>query len=100
MEDSRHVQSYSIHPSNNREVPEHVPQVTDDNNEHESTKKYPKPMAFDVPLNNSISSIERKLYPKRLEVSFTLVFVSPFVGTLLFLCYTIYIVIFTLETRE
>ena len=57
-------------------------------------------MAFDVPLNNSISSIKRKLYPKRLEVSFTLVFVSPFVGTLLILCCTIHIVMFTLGTRE
>ena len=98
MEDSRHVQSYSVDPSNTREVPEHAPQVTDDNNEHENINKYPKPVAFDVPLNIGIS-IERKPFQRRLEVSLTLVYVSPFVGTLLILCYTIHIVIFTLETR-
>ena len=69
MEDSRHVQSYSVHPSNTREVPEHAPQVPDDNNEHENINRYPKPVAFDVPLNNGISSIERKPFPRRLEVS-------------------------------
>ena len=69
MEDSRHVQSYSVDPSNTREVPEHAPQVPDDNNEHENINRYPKPVAFDVPLNNGISSIERKPFPRRLEVS-------------------------------
>ena len=99
MEDSRHVQSYCIHPSNTR-LEKYLNMLLKSNSEHENINKYPKPVAFDVSLNNDISSIERKPFPRRLEVSLILVYVSPFVDTLLILCCTIHIVIFTLETRE